>query len=307
MFSRILVPLDGTPQSNAALPVARTIARATGGAMTLLRVLPESALSTDDTHATPVAHALERVAPELAEPGVQVNSVVRVGAVVEQILEQSHTQAADLIVMRTHGRVGLERALLGSVTQGVLAASQAPVLLLRPGGRHISHIHTLLVPIDGSPGGAVALGTALELARATGASLQLLEVAVPTPLYGYAAYEYGGISEIDPARDKEALSSAGTYVASMVARLRAAGVTVDGDARMEPDVAGTIVAVAEEKSADLIVMSTEALTGAARALLGSTADAVVRCSHCPVLLLHRADVDGPILSTRHAQEPARQS
>jgi nucleotide-binding universal stress UspA family protein len=106
-------PALTTPQSNAALPVARTIARATGGAMTLLRVLPESALSNDDTHAMPVAHALERVASELAEPGVQVNSVVRVGAVIEQILEQSHAQAADLIVMRTHGRVGLERALLG--------------------------------------------------------------------------------------------------------------------------------------------------------------------------------------------------
>jgi hypothetical protein len=40
---------------------------------------------------------------------------------------------------------------------------------------------------------------------------------------------------------------------------------------------------------DLIVMSTRALTGPARALLGSVADAVVRTSHCPVLLLHRAD------------------
>jgi nucleotide-binding universal stress UspA family protein len=301
MFKRVLVPLDGTPQSNAALPLARTMARTTGATITLLRVLPADSGAT-----AAVNHALERVASELAEQGVQVNGVVRVGDVVQHILDQSRAQAADLIVMRTHGRVGLERAILGSVTQGVLAASRVPVLLMRPGGRHISHIKTLLVPIDGSPGGAVALGIAVGLARATEASLELLDVAVPIPLYVYAGYEYGGITAIDPAWDEEALASARTYVDSIVARLRAVGITVNGNARMEPDVSGTIVARAEETNADLIVMSTQALSGVARALLGSVADAVVRSSHCPVLLLHRAEIDGQTQSTPDAHEPATQ-
>ena len=65
------------------------------------------------------------------------------------------------------------------------------------------------------------------------------------------------------------------------------GVAVDGEARQAPDVADTIVAMAEEVESDLIVMSTQALTGPARALLGSVADAVVRRAHCPVLLVHR--------------------
>jgi nucleotide-binding universal stress UspA family protein len=305
MFMRILVPLDGTPQSNAALRLARTMARTTGAAITLLRVLPESLLHEDGTASAAVNHTLERVASELAENGVQVNSVVRVGHVVQQILDQSRAQAADLIVMRTHGRVGLERAVLGSVTQGVLATSQVPVLLMRPGGRHISHIKTLLVPIDGSPGGAVALGIAVGLARATGASLELLDVAVPIPNYVYG-YEYGGITAIDPAWNEEALASAKTYVDSIVARLRGAGITIDGDARMEADVAATIVARAEETNADLIVMSTQALSGVARALLGSVADAVVRSSHCPVLLLHRAEIDGQTKSTPLPHEFAAQ-
>jgi nucleotide-binding universal stress UspA family protein len=306
MFKRILVPLDGTPQSNAALRLARTMARTTGAAITLLRVLPESLLQADGTANAAVNHTLERVASELAENGVQVNSVVRVGHVVQQILDQSRAQAADLIVMRTHGRVGLERAVLGSVTQGVLAASQVPVLLMRPGGHHISHIKTLLVPIDGSPGGAVALGIAVGLARATAASLELLDVAVPIPLYVYAGYEYGGITAIDPAWDEEALASARTYVDSIVARLRAVGITVNGNARMEPDVSGTIVARAEETNADLIVMSTQALSGVARALLGSVADAVVRSSHCPVLLLHRAETERQTQSTPRPHEFAAQ-
>jgi nucleotide-binding universal stress UspA family protein len=60
---------------------------------------------------------------------------------------------------------------------------------------------------------------------------------------------------------------------------------------MVPDVADAIVTFAENASADVIVMSTRALTGPARALLGSVADAVVRTAHCPVLLLHRAEED----------------
>ena len=216
------------------------------------------------------------------------------GDVADEVVQQSRAQGADLIIMRTHGRVGLGRAVLGSVTQRVLAESRVPVVLLRPGDRRISQIRKLLVPMDGSPGGAVALGTAVGLAQATGAALKLVDVAVPISLGVYAAYEYGGISYIDPAWDQGTLASARTYVDGIVTRLRGAGMLVDGEARLEPDVADTIVTVAEAAGADLIVMSTQALTGPARALLGSVADAVVRSSHCPVLLLHRADAEGPL-------------
>jgi len=196
-------------------------------------------------------------------------------------------QAADLVVMRTHGRVGLERTLLGSVAERVLAAGMVPAVFVRPGERSIGRIGTLLVPLDGSPGGAVALATAVGLAKATGASIRLLEVAVPIPLEAWAGY--GGMIYYDPAWDEEALTSAQSYVEALVTRLRGSGLKAEGEARMAPGVADTIVAVAEEVSADLIVMSTQALTGIARFLLGSVADAVVRTAHCPVLLIHRGE------------------
>jgi nucleotide-binding universal stress UspA family protein len=61
-----------------------------------------------------------------------------------------------------------------------------------------------------------------------------------------------------------------------------------------PSVAAAIVKTAEARSADLIVMSTQALTGAARALLGSVTDAVVRSAHCPVLAIHATRPVPPI-------------
>lgn len=298
MFKHVLVPLDGAPQSNAALPLARTVAKSTGAAITLLRVLPATE-SAGDRGA--IFRTLEKVAIELTGDGLQAEPALREGEIVPQILEEVRAGSIDLIVMRSHGRVGLRRAVLGSVTQRVLAASGVPVLVVRPGGRRVRHIRTLLVPLDGSAGGAVALGTAVGLSQASGASVKLLRVAVPIPEHVYTEFDYAAIPDFDPAAwDEEALASAGTYVDDIVARLRGAGVTAEGVARMAPEIARTIVSVARETSADLIVMSTQALTGAARALLGSVADAVVRGASCPVLLLHRAEIDR---ETGASQEP----
>src|ERR1051326_6845076 len=284
MFSNILVPLDGTAQSNAALPLARTIAQATGGTITLLRVVKAG----DTTRAAEAADELRRIAAELTTDGAPVKTVVcDSDEIAYAIIKQIHQDPTDLVIMRTHGRVGIERAVLGSVTQEVLAGSRVPIMLLRPGGRRVSHINKLLVPVDGSAGGTLALGTAVQLNHATGASIQLLHVSVPASTWIYAGDAYGGMSYYDPAWDEEALASARTYVEGVVKRLRAAQVAVEGEAREAPVVAEAIVQSANTSNADLLMMSTRALTGPARALLGSTADAVVRGAHCPVLLVHR--------------------
>jgi len=102
------------------------------------------------------------------------------------------------------------------------------------------------------------------------------------------------------------------YVDAVAARLRGLGLPADGEARMAPGVADAIVETAEQATAEMIVMSTQGLTGPARALLGSVADAVVRTSHCPVLLVHRAETPpavkhrncaGADLSVRRAYRP----
>jgi nucleotide-binding universal stress UspA family protein len=286
VFTNILVPIDGTPQANVALPLARTVATSTGAKITLLEVAQPHAPSD---RAAVVTH-LDAIARELTAGGVSVTAVVReANDVSEEILRQVQEQAADLVIMRTHARVGIGRAVLGSVTQDVLARSQVPVLLLRLGGRRVTKIARLLVPIDGSPGGTLALGATVQLAKATGAQIQLVQVSVPASTWVYAGDAYGGMSYYDPAWDQEALESAQRYVAAVVARLHGAGIEASGSARQEHAVAECIVATAEEAQADLIVMTTRALTGPARALLGSTADAVVRTAQCPVLLLHRPD------------------
>jgi nucleotide-binding universal stress UspA family protein len=196
LFEKLLVPLDGTAESAGALPMARAMARATGATFTLLRVVPPD---TDEHARRQAQHDLDGIAAELSAGGLTATTVVRIGDPALQIVEQARADATDLIAMRTHGRAGLTRAVLGSVAERVLELSPVPLLLVRPGGQYVSQVKSLLVPVDGSPGGALALGAAVGLAEASGASLRLLEVVVPIPTYIYGAYAYKGASFVDPA------------------------------------------------------------------------------------------------------------
>jgi nucleotide-binding universal stress UspA family protein len=157
-FKRVLAPLDGSTQSAVALPLARTLATATGAEIVLLRVVPEQMLGPDPVARAEAEHALARIAAELGAAGVRVTTTVQAGAnAADEIVTAVRRQDADLVVMATHGRAGLSRAVLGSVAERVVAESPVPVALLRPGGHRVSRISTLLVPVDGSPGGSLAL------------------------------------------------------------------------------------------------------------------------------------------------------
>jgi nucleotide-binding universal stress UspA family protein len=168
----------------------------------------------------------------------------------------------DLIVMATSGRSGLHRLLLGSVAGRVVHASSAPVVLLRPGECSAERLQTILVPIDGTPGGALALAMAAPLARACGARIVLLQAST-----------YDAVA-------------AQRSVELIAARLLRVGLAAEARGVLGlPEKA--IVDCADEVDADLIVMSTRARHGPLRSILGSVADEVVRTCRRPVMLVQR--------------------
>ena len=282
MFETILLPLDGTPQAAAALPLARTMAQVSGGRIVLMRV------ATAPDERADAERYLAGVASELGGSDLAIATEVCGGIdVATQILWAVRDQHADLVVMATHGRSGIQRAVMGSVAESVMTDSHVPVLLVRPGGKRTTSLRTLLVPVDGTPGGALALVNAIDIARASGARIVLLEIAVPIPLWMFTAQAGSSAAiPVDPSWDDEALASAQTYVDGLATRLRDIGLQVEGRAEVG-EVVPTINTVAEEIDANLIVIATHARVGAARAVLGSTADAVVRTSNRPVLLVRR--------------------
>ena len=223
---------------------------------------------------------------KLHSAGLAISTHVRSGEIAAEILDQIDDAGADVIMMATRGRGGVRRAVLGSLASELVAESPVPVILLRAQGLPSPKLETLLVPLDGSPESAQALPTATALSRASGAHVLLLRVASPVPAWvlQQASFIYDAGLYLDPDWDNAPFVDAWNYVMDLAARLTLQGIPADGRALIG-DVARTITRTAQGVKADLVVMSTHGRTGAARAVLGSVVDAVVRSSLTPVMLL----------------------
>ena len=134
MYETILVPTDGSSQSDAALDHAVTLAHHHDATIHILYVADTNRDSLT-AQGGEVVDALElegdRItseAVERVEPGVDVVDTVEAGDPVETILDYAASVGAELVVMGTHGRRGLDRYLLGSTTERVVRLSSIPVL-----------------------------------------------------------------------------------------------------------------------------------------------------------------------------------
>ena len=137
MYEAILVPTDGSSQSDAAVDHAVKLARHHDSAVYVLYVA-DSTRDSLTTQGGEVVDALEREgeqvvseAVERADAGTEVVGDVLTGDPVETILDYADSVDADLVVMGTAGRRGLDRYLLGSTTERVVRLSSVPVLTIR--------------------------------------------------------------------------------------------------------------------------------------------------------------------------------
>ncbi|SEI95130.1 universal stress protein [Nitrosomonas eutropha] len=137
----ILLPLDGTPLAEAAIPIARQFAQNTGATISLIRVVrpnhpgyeqPDEQVSAGEQS---VAHQaisyLERIQLQLQLANVFSRYQVASGDPIEAIIRTMHMEDSDLVVMSTHGRSGVERIIHGSVTRQIIGNTTCPLLLVR--------------------------------------------------------------------------------------------------------------------------------------------------------------------------------
>jgi nucleotide-binding universal stress UspA family protein len=283
MFRSILVPLDGTPDSAAALPLARSIAETTSATVHLLTITPSAPHTSDDG----ARGYLDLIAHQLKGAGLRADFAVRSGDPAAEIVKYGRLLGVDLIVMATRAVGDRSILALTSVARQVVMESISPVLLLRPGSKSASRMRTLLVPIDGSPGGSLALAAARALAHAAASRIVLVQVVVPVPAQAFAALPgmtVGGY--IDPEWEDLARTCAHMHVQGVASRLKQVG--LECETRVATgDVGAEILRCAEEVDADIVVMSTHSAAWPARAYLSSVADRVLREGNRPVLLVRR--------------------
>lgn len=145
MFDVILVPLDGSELSEAAVPVALDLGRKYGAEVLLLRatVVPDSVVQPTgipgaflsdfrEREHGGIRGYLSRWKKHAEEAGVECRTLMCLHEAAEAILAEAEAADAGLIVMSSHGRGGVDRWLHGSVAEKVLRRAKCPVLLVRP-------------------------------------------------------------------------------------------------------------------------------------------------------------------------------
>lgn len=139
MYDEILFPTDGSPASQTAVEHAIDHAERYDARLHTLYVVDTTAYASLDAGAETVISALKeegktalsQVAERAESADIPVVSEIVSGSPYKQLTEYATTNDVDLIVMGTHGRTGLDRYLLGSVTERVVRSADMPVLTVR--------------------------------------------------------------------------------------------------------------------------------------------------------------------------------
>jgi nucleotide-binding universal stress UspA family protein len=298
MYTRILIPLDGSKIAEQVLPYARALARGLKLPVELLQAAdPEAlALLTDPDHSRyadtvwgdKLASAkdyLNGIAGSFAN--VQVQCSVEKGKAEDVIIDKAASDKETLVAMATHGRSGMQRWVLGSVAGKVLHGSSNQLFLVRATEQGKTDgepaIKTIIVPLDGSPLAEQVLPRVMDFAKHMALKIILVRAYALPP--SFAADEFGTFTdEMMTQLENEARD----YLDKKAAELKQSGM---GD--VVPVVkfgsgGEEIISVARETPDNFVAMSTHGRSGIRRFALGSVTDRVVRHSGDPVLIVRAA-------------------
>lgn len=210
--------------------------------------------------------------------------VVPAGNVADEILVQAAAQAANMIVIGTHGRSGFERLLLGSVAEKILRKASCPVMVVP---RHAADVPVaerapfteIISAIDFSASSLSALAYALDLAQEADARMTLLHVIeLPPELAELPRMEGIDVPAVRAAAEADCLRR----LRAMVPDGAHTFCTIHTEV-IEGNPAREIVRMAEQRGADLVVMGVQGRSALDMLLFGSKTHAVLRGAPCPVL------------------------
>ena len=306
MYAKILAPLDGSEVSELVLPYAQSLAESLSLPVTLLYATEPGHITIPQSlnpsrHGEELAAHRLRHAREYAESkaaglrgaGLRVDVVTPIEEPAPAIVVEASKNPATLIAMSSHGRSGLARWWMGSVTDKVLHLTDNPMLIIRARGGHTAagrqRFERITVPVDGSELAEEILPHAVYLSRAMGLTIDLARV-------NPSAEEYYRSMAVGPAEAMRAVppyeeyiaavdGEAEGYLAELKGRLMAQGAAAVATLLRHGKAADSIADLAAATDNNLVAMTTHGRSGVGRLVLGSVAERVVRQSGDPVLLV----------------------
>jgi nucleotide-binding universal stress UspA family protein len=301
MYTRLLIPLDGSKTAEAALPYGRTLARTLKIPVELLSIVDITVLATQvfrgSGYFEPIIAETVRSSEEYLNriaktfPADNVSCTVETGKAEDVIIEKAGSDAT-LTAMATHGRSGIDRLIMGSVAEKVLRSAINPLILIRASeeadSEGLAVLKSVIVPLDGSELAETVLSPVVQLANALKLEVILLR-AYQIPMNTYAGMEDSypiDYEKISVALKEEAQS----YLERKVAELKRNGIEKLSFVISEGSGAGEIVALGRRTPDNLIAMCTHGRSGVKRWVLGSVTEKVVRLSEDPVLIIRGRNV-----------------
>ena len=302
MYKMIMVPTDGSGFDREAIRVALRVAERSQAAVRLVRVHSTGAFfgmeSSPEAATVPVAMLQEerdRILNELYSLAAECRSTsdAKIGVALEDgpvpdaLEAYASANNVDLIVISSHGRGGISRLSLGSVTDSLIRHTTTPVLVVKPRASYLNPeagepFRRIVVPLDGSSLAEQILPEVAALAKVDEARLTLLQVLVPrtSPQKAMAG---GGISWWD-----KNIAAAQAYLFRTAGKLRQDGFLITTDVVVSENIAQAIADYAGTVRADLIAIATHGRGGISRALRGSVANVVTRTARTSMLVFRPA-------------------
>jgi nucleotide-binding universal stress UspA family protein len=294
MIDTVLVPTDGSEHATRAAEHGAAIAEAFDATLHVIAVVDTRAAAGPFDAGGLREELIERLEAD-AEDSIDVvadavdgsnklQTAVRKGDPVDEILDYAADHEIDLVAMGTHGRTGVDRYVMGSVTEQVVRRAGVPVLTVRAtdSSRHAGAYDEIMIPTDGSESAGVAVEPALELAVRFDARVHAVHVLN----VGDADV---GVEHANSAALLDRLRDHGESAVEEIAnQAREAGVDVVTNVDGGYPAAG-ILEYADANDVDCIAMGTAGRTGLNRFLLGSTTERVIRHTDVPVLAVNARD------------------
>ena len=289
MFSKILVPLDGSKLAELALPYAEELAGAFNSEVDLVEVCEKKDCPERHIHQLYVERMAELLRNRLKAmgPAVTVKAVVRDGGPAAEIIDYAEKSRISLIIMATHGRSGIMLWAMGSVANKILHNINIPILLIRAKAGAIKRgkrkmFSKILVPLDGSNTGEAILPHVIELAKGLKLEVTLFQVIAP----GTHVHTIGGLDYVRFAEQQiESMkANAKQYLEEVSQKFKGTKATVRSGLKFG-DPAEEIIKFAGETDTHLVAMSTHGHSGIERWTFGSVAHKIIHAGNTPLLVV----------------------
>ncbi|MFC1865583.1 universal stress protein [Chloroflexota bacterium] len=299
-FNKILLPLDGSDFSEIASSYAPDLVKIQGVELTLIRVLvSESRRSLEEE----LAYLGKQVKTINAAMGMQtesgalkpkINKELVIGHPVSEIFSYVQNKNIDLVIMATHGRSGIANLIMDSVAKKVVRASEVPVLLIKThkgeikaADRDTDITRKVLIPLDGTKLNESVIPLIQAFISQFGdkrSEIILLSVYEPSSIqssHSVVTSEAVQAAGVDSFKRRREVNQ---YLSELAGQVRNDGFNISTKL-ITGNPTEKIIEQARKNGVSLIAMATHGRSGITKMVYGGVAEAVIRSSRIPILVI----------------------